>query len=70
MGFRAIERDKGVQTLADSLTLRYHTTIIYWLKEIGEQLPDAPPIELTFHGIWKTPFLAFPNPYFYVSHYH
>ncbi len=35
MGFRAIERDKGV----------HHTTIIYWLKEIGKQLPDAPPIE-------------------------
>ncbi|BAY95528.1 hypothetical protein FDUTEX481_07168 [Tolypothrix sp. PCC 7601] len=34
MGFRAIERDKGV----------HHTTIIYWLKQIGEQLPDAPPI--------------------------
>lgn len=45
MGFRAIERDKGVQTLADSLTLRYHTTVIYWLKLIGEKLPDAPPIK-------------------------
>ena len=26
LGFRAIERVKKVQTLADSLTLRYHTT--------------------------------------------
>ncbi len=33
MGLRAIERDKGV----------HHTTVIYWLKQIGEQLPDAPP---------------------------
>ncbi|MDZ8108648.1 MAG: IS1 family transposase [Nostoc sp. DedQUE12a] len=32
MGFRAIERDKGV----------HHTTIIYWLKQIGSQLPDVP----------------------------
>ena len=31
MGFRAIERSTGVD----------HTTIIYWLKQIGEQLPDA-----------------------------
>jgi len=35
MGFRAIERDKGV----------HHTTVIYWLKLIGEKLPDAPPIK-------------------------
>ena len=34
MGFRAIERDNGV----------HHTTVIYWLKLIGEKLPDAPPI--------------------------
>ncbi len=34
MGFRAIERSTGV----------HHTTIIYWLKQIGLQLPDAPPI--------------------------
>ena len=33
MGFRAIERDKGV----------HHTTVIYWLKQIGEKLPDVPP---------------------------
>ncbi len=33
MGFRAIERATGV----------HHTTIIYWVKQIGEQLPDAPP---------------------------
>ncbi len=32
MGFRAIERVTGV----------HHTTIIYWLKQIGSQLPDAP----------------------------
>ncbi len=32
MGFRAIERSTGV----------HHTTIIYWVKQIGEQLPDAP----------------------------
>lgn len=34
MGFRAIERAKGV----------HHTTIIYWVKQVGEKLPDAPPI--------------------------
>ncbi|MBP5978041.1 IS1 family transposase [Brasilonema sp. CT11] len=33
MGFRAIERDKGV----------HHTTVISWVKQIGEKLPDAPP---------------------------
>jgi hypothetical protein len=33
MEFTAIERDKGV----------HHTTIIYWLKQIGSILPDAPP---------------------------
>jgi hypothetical protein len=32
MGFRAIERVKGVD----------HTTIIYWVKQLGEPLPDAP----------------------------
>ncbi|MBD2772570.1 IS1 family transposase [Iningainema tapete] len=32
MGFRAIERSTGV----------HHTTIIYWVKQIGEQLPNAP----------------------------
>lgn len=32
MGFRAIERDKGV----------HHTTIINWVKQVGSQLPDAP----------------------------
>jgi len=31
MGFRAIERVKGV----------HHTTIIYWLKQVGQLLPDA-----------------------------
>ncbi len=35
MGFRAIERDKGV----------HHTTIINWVKQVGEKLPDAPPID-------------------------
>lgn len=31
LGFRAIERMKGV----------HHTTIITWVKQIGELLPDA-----------------------------
>jgi transposase-like protein len=31
MGFRAIERVKGV----------HHTTIINWVKQVGELLPDA-----------------------------
>jgi transposase-like protein len=31
MGFRAIERVKGV----------HHTTVIYWLKQVGARLPDA-----------------------------
>lgn len=31
MGFRAIERVKGV----------HHTTVIYWLKQVGEHLPDS-----------------------------
>ena len=31
MGFRAIERVKGV----------HHTTVITWVKQIGELLPDA-----------------------------
>ena len=35
MGFRAIERVKGV----------HHTTIISWVKRLGKSLPDAPPIE-------------------------
>ena len=41
-GFRAIERVKKVQTLADSLTLRYHTTVISWVKQAGSALPDTP----------------------------
>jgi transposase-like protein len=32
MGFRAIERVKGV----------HHTRIIYWVKQLGEKLPDTP----------------------------
>jgi insertion element IS1 protein InsB len=36
MGFRGIERVKGV----------HHTTIIYWVKQWGEQLPDAPKEEV------------------------
>ena len=32
MGFRAIERVKEV----------HHTTVIYWVKQLGQQLPDAP----------------------------
>jgi len=31
MGFRGIERVKGV----------HHTTVIYWLKQVGENLPDV-----------------------------
>ena len=31
MGFRAIERIKGV----------HHTSIINWVKQVGELLPDA-----------------------------
>jgi hypothetical protein len=31
MGFRAIERVKGV----------HHTTVMTWVKQIGELLPDA-----------------------------
>jgi len=30
MGFRAIERVTGV----------HHTTVIYWVKQLGSQLPD------------------------------
>lgn len=33
MGFRGIERVKGV----------HHTTVISWVKQLGKQLPDAPP---------------------------
>ncbi|GAA6620840.1 hypothetical protein NUACC26_066580 [Scytonema sp. NUACC26] len=32
MGFRAIQRDKGV----------HHTTVINWVKQVGQQLPNAP----------------------------
>jgi len=32
LGFRAIERVKGV----------HHTTVIHWVKQLGEQLPDTP----------------------------
>lgn len=32
MGFRAIKRVTGV----------HHTTVIYWVKQLGEQLEDAP----------------------------
>jgi transposase-like protein len=31
MGFRTIERVKGV----------HHTTVIHWLKQVGENLPDS-----------------------------
>ena len=31
MGFRAIERVKGV----------HHTTVIHWVKQVGQHLPDA-----------------------------
>lgn len=30
-GFRAIERVKGV----------HHTTVIYWVKQVGDRLPNA-----------------------------
>jgi hypothetical protein len=33
--FRAIERDKEL----------HHTTIINWVKQAGEKLPDDPPID-------------------------
>ncbi|ARV59836.1 transposase [Nostocales cyanobacterium HT-58-2] len=32
MGFRAIERVKGV----------HHTTVIHWVKQLGENPPDPP----------------------------
>ena len=32
LSFRAIERVKHV----------HHTTIIYWVKQLGDRLPDAP----------------------------
>jgi transposase-like protein len=32
MGFRGIERCTGV----------HHTTVIHWVKQLGNQLPDAP----------------------------
>lgn len=32
MGFRGIERVKGV----------HHTTIVHWVKQLGQQLPDVP----------------------------
>ena len=35
MGFRGIERVTGV----------HHTTIINWVKQIGDQLDKAPPTE-------------------------
>ena len=35
MGFRAIERVKKV----------HHTTVIYWVKQLGQILPDTPDLE-------------------------
>jgi hypothetical protein len=35
MGFRAIERVKGV----------HHTTVITWVRQLGKSLPDAPAID-------------------------
>lgn len=35
MGFRAIERVLGV----------HHTTIIHWVKQLGQKLPDAPQLK-------------------------
>ncbi|MBD1846723.1 IS1 family transposase [Cyanobacteria bacterium FACHB-63] len=57
MGFRGIERVTGV----------HHTTVIYWVKQVGEHLPDAyDPLETpqvgeldeleTFVGAKKTKF--------------
>ena len=57
MGFRGIERVKGVD----------HTTIIYWVKQLGEKLPDVPKEDMirevgeldeleTFIGSKKTKF--------------
>ncbi|MBL1177036.1 MAG: IS1 family transposase [Pantanalinema sp. GBBB05] len=57
MGFRAIERVTGV----------HHTTVIYWVKRVGERLPDAYDPEVvpqvgeldeleTFVGAKKTKF--------------
>ena len=37
MGFRTIERDKEI----------HHTTVINWVKQIGEQFPDAPQVQET-----------------------
>ncbi len=37
-GLRAIERQKGVHHTT--------TTIITWVKQVGEKLPDAPPAEV------------------------
>ena len=31
--------------LLSALACVHHTTVIYWLKQIGEKLPDAPPTE-------------------------
>ncbi len=31
-----------MQTLADSLTLRDHTTVINWVRELGNTLPNSP----------------------------
>ena len=36
MGFRAIERCTGVN----------HNTVINWVKQAGNSLPDAPPAEV------------------------
>ena len=43
MGFRAIERVKGV----------HNTTVMAWVKEVGELLPNAYDPEKT-PLIWKT----------------
>lgn len=36
MGLRGIQRVKGV----------HHTTVIYWVKQVGENLPDAYALEM------------------------
>lgn len=46
MGFRGIEREIAGGIIPPATLLRvkgvHHTTIIYWVKQLGEQLPDAP----------------------------
>lgn len=49
MGFRAIEREIAGGIIPPATLSRvlgvHHTTIIYWVKQLGQQLPDAPQVE-------------------------